>query len=75
MPKISLTIKNAGKTIDGPLENRPLRISPTGIACAVYRGKVYPIYEDQSIDVTDTPWEKEECEVAKPGVRPLTRPL
>ncbi|MEZ5117993.1 MAG: hypothetical protein R2737_17150 [Candidatus Nanopelagicales bacterium] len=59
--KVTVTVKRRGRTVDGPLPNRPVRMMPGGVAGIVYGGDVYPLHAGDTIDLDDTSIPKGRC--------------
>ena len=50
-----------GDTLVEDSVRRPVRLTPDGFAGAVYAGAVYPLHQDNRIDLGDPSWEIEDC--------------
>lgn len=59
--KLTVAIKDNGQPILGPLCDRPVRLTPDGVAGVVHGGRVYPVHEGDFIDLADESFDKSEC--------------
>lgn len=68
--KVTVTVKRRGRTVDGPLPNRPVRKMPGGVAGVVYGGDVYPLHVGDIIELDDTSIPKGRCpDFVSPGTK------
>lgn len=66
--KLTVAIKDNGQPILGPPCDRPVRLTPDGVAGVVHGGRVYPVHEGDFIDLADESFDKPECpEFLEPG--------
>lgn len=58
--QLVVVVHNGADRVDGPF-SRPVRLLPDGTAGVVYGGDVYPLYDDDRIDLRDEPVDKWSC--------------
>lgn len=59
--KIEVTVVTGGRRVDGPLQ-RPIRLTPEGVAGVVYGGLVYPVRAGNIVDLDDASFDKYDCD-------------
>jgi hypothetical protein len=66
MAQVSIQVFEGDQFVTAPPNPRPIRVMPSGYLGVVYYGQVYPLYEDNTIDLNDVPIEKVKCPHYKP---------
>lgn len=65
--QVNVRVLNGSREI-ATAESRPVRILPSGRAGVVYGGEVYPLYQDDRIQISDLTFDKYDCtSFVRPG--------